>query len=209
MAAAQARSRCSPGDQCAAGSRGDPHPARSRGSHAWSGAPDDLPPPDAGAATADATRPAIRRADSDDIPALIDIENRAFVTDRLSRRAFRYLLSKANAETLAEVDEAGAIRGYAIVLFNRGTSLARLYSIAVDPRHQRLGLGRALLKAAVAAAAIAARPIFGSRCVPTPATFKPSIVPTVFGSSAAAALLRGRRGGGQDGEVAGTAAIPA
>jgi ribosomal protein S18 acetylase RimI-like enzyme len=94
----------------------------------------------------------IRPATADDTDALVGIETRAFVTDRLSRRAFRYLLSKANAVTLVEAAETGPVRGYAIVLFNRGTSLARLYSIAVDPRYQRLGLGSALLKAAIAAA---------------------------------------------------------
>ena len=111
-----------------------------------------FPPPDAGAATADATRPAIRRADSEDIPALIEIENRAFASDRISRRAFRYLLSKANAEVLAETNAAGVVRGYALLLFSRGTSLARLYSIAVDPQWQREGIGRTLLAAAEAAA---------------------------------------------------------
>ncbi|MBK8175675.1 MAG: GNAT family N-acetyltransferase/peptidase C39 family protein [Rhodospirillales bacterium] len=87
----------------------------------------------------------IRSATADDLPALIDIENRAFVSDRISRRAFRYLLSKANAETLVEQTDAGAVRGYAIILFNRGTSLARLYSIAVDPACHRQGVGAALL----------------------------------------------------------------
>jgi ribosomal protein S18 acetylase RimI-like enzyme len=94
----------------------------------------------------------IRSATADDIAALVDIENRAFSTDRISRRSFRYLLSKANAALLAETDDAGIVRGYALLLFNRGTSLARLYSIAVDPHRQRAGVGRALLAAAEAAA---------------------------------------------------------
>ncbi len=100
----------------------------------------------------------IRPATHDDLEELVRIENVAFVTDRLSRRSFRYLMSEGNAAILvdspdvrapdATVPVGGACRGYAIILFNRGTSLARLYSIAVDPAHQRAGLGRALLDAA-------------------------------------------------------------
>src|SRR5512144_434967 len=71
----------------------------------------------------------IRPATADDISALVGIENRAFTTDRISRRAFRYLMSKANAATLVATEAGGGISGYAIVLFNRGTSLARLYGV--------------------------------------------------------------------------------
>ena len=95
----------------------------------------------------------IRQATAADVDALLQIENRAFQTDRISRRAFRYLLSRANGATLVETDgETGRVRGYAMVLFNRGTSLARLYSIAVDtPDHGR-GIGACLLDAAEQAA---------------------------------------------------------
>lgn len=94
----------------------------------------------------------IRPATADDISALVEIENRAFTTDRISRRAFRYLMSKANAATLVSTEEGGGISGYAIVLFNRGTSLARLYSVAVDADRQRHGIGSELLAAAEAVA---------------------------------------------------------
>lgn len=94
----------------------------------------------------------IRPAELKDIPALVAIENRSFETDRLSQRNFRYLLSRGRAATIVETGESGAIRGYAMVLFSRGTSLARLYSIAVDPDHRGLGLGTALLHAAEGAA---------------------------------------------------------
>lgn len=94
----------------------------------------------------------IRAATPEDIPTLVEIENRSFSTDRISRRSFRYLLSKAHATVLVETNTDGTVRGYALLLFNRGTSLARLYSIAVDPSRQREGIGRALLNAAEAAA---------------------------------------------------------
>ncbi|MDD3450179.1 MAG: GNAT family N-acetyltransferase/peptidase C39 family protein [Gammaproteobacteria bacterium] len=93
----------------------------------------------------------IRPADLSDIDALVAIENRCFETDRLSRRSFRYMLTKANSSLLVEASE-GVIRGYALVLYNAGTSLARLYSIAVDPDHRGRQLGGELLRAAEASA---------------------------------------------------------
>jgi ribosomal protein S18 acetylase RimI-like enzyme len=93
----------------------------------------------------------LRHATLDDIPALLAIENQCFSTDRLSRRSFRHLLTRGNAVTL--VDEYdNRIRGYVLLLFSRGTSMARLYSIAVHPEQARHGIGDRLLEAAEAAA---------------------------------------------------------
>ncbi|BBA35912.1 N-acetyltransferase GCN5 [Methylocaldum marinum] len=88
----------------------------------------------------------IRAATLDDLDALVRIEDRCFDTDRISRRNFRYLLTKANAATLVD-EQFGVIRGYSMVLFHSGTSLARLYSYAVDPPYRGQGVGRALVKA--------------------------------------------------------------
>lgn len=82
-----------------------------------------------------------------DLPALLRIENASFEGDRLTRRQFRYLLTKANAITLVE-EADGVIRGYVMLLFNIGTSLARLYSCAVDPAFRGQGIGAALVMAA-------------------------------------------------------------
>lgn len=87
-----------------------------------------------------------------DVDTLVQIENNAFETDRLSARSFRYLLSKANALTLVAVGGDDVPLGYVMVLFNRGTSLARLYSIAVDPAVRGRGIGELLLQAAEAGA---------------------------------------------------------
>lgn len=93
----------------------------------------------------------IRRATEDDLDNVVAIENRCFTLDRFSRRTIRYLLTKANAETY--IDEEGkTVRGYATVLFHTGTSLARLYSIAVDPDFQGQSIGKALLARAEKAA---------------------------------------------------------
>ncbi|UCE32460.1 MAG: GNAT family N-acetyltransferase/peptidase C39 family protein [Burkholderiales bacterium] len=94
----------------------------------------------------------IRSARLDDLPALLALEDRCFSTDRISRRQFRYLLTRAHAITLVDVGEAaagarGAPRGYVLVLLNRGHSMARLYSIAVDPALRGHGVGRGLVEA--------------------------------------------------------------
>ena len=93
----------------------------------------------------------IRPATTGDIKALVALEQRCFDTDRLSARQFRYLLTRGHASTLVDEGE-GVIRGYVLVLFRRGTSLARLYSIAVDERARGLGVGARLLAAAEARA---------------------------------------------------------
>jgi len=50
----------------------------------------------------------IRTATVADLESLIAIEKSAFELDRFSRRTFRYLLSKANAETLI-AEEQGKV----------------------------------------------------------------------------------------------------
>jgi ribosomal protein S18 acetylase RimI-like enzyme len=90
---------------------------------------------------------AIRPARASDIDALVAIENAVFATDRISRRSFRKLIERQTAETLvAEVE--GAIAGYCMVLFRRGSGVARLYSIAVATGHAGSGVGRLLLETA-------------------------------------------------------------
>jgi ribosomal protein S18 acetylase RimI-like enzyme len=93
------------------------------------------------------TEMTIRTANLHDIEALIEIENLCFDTDRLSRRSFRYILTKANAVTLVE-ERQGRVCGDVVILFNSGTSLARLYSIATHPDYRNHSIGKNLLKAA-------------------------------------------------------------
>ena len=93
----------------------------------------------------------IRHATLADLDNLVRIEINCFDSDRLSRRNFRYLLIKGNAETLVE-EENGVVRGYSMLLFNHGISLARLYSLAVDPAFQRMGVAARLVEASEVAA---------------------------------------------------------
>lgn len=83
----------------------------------------------------------------EDIPALVALEARCFDSDRMSRRSFHHMLTKAHGVlTVAEGPEG--LRGYGLVLFHAGTSLARLYSLAVDSRARGQRLGERLLRAA-------------------------------------------------------------
>lgn len=86
----------------------------------------------------------IRKAVLQDLEALLALEKACFETDRLSRRSFRHWLTADNCGFLvAELD--GQVVGYALILYLRGTSLARLYSIAVDPTRRGGGIARKLV----------------------------------------------------------------
>jgi ribosomal protein S18 acetylase RimI-like enzyme len=89
----------------------------------------------------------IRPADFNDIDTLVELEARAFTTDRISRRSFRTLLERTTAATLAAI-EGEALAGYAMVLYRGSSAVARLYSLAVDPKATGKGIGARLLKAA-------------------------------------------------------------
>jgi len=86
----------------------------------------------------------IRDATLDDIPALTDLENRCFEIDRLSARSFRRFLTRGKAVLMVDADAKG-IAGYVLVAFHPNTSLARLYSLAVDPDRRGHGIARALV----------------------------------------------------------------
>jgi ribosomal protein S18 acetylase RimI-like enzyme len=100
----------------------------------------------------------IREAGTDDLGALIAIENAVFTSDRISRRSFREFLASPRA-ILRVAEVAGEVAGYYLVLFRQGTAAARLYSLAVAPHWQGHGLGARLLANAEAAAYAAERAV--------------------------------------------------
>lgn len=82
-----------------------------------------------------------------DLSRLVALEERLFTADRISRRSFRHFLSAPGA-ALIVAGRGGELAGYALVLFHPRSAAARLYSIAVEPRHAGQGAGALLLAAA-------------------------------------------------------------
>jgi ribosomal protein S18 acetylase RimI-like enzyme len=93
----------------------------------------------------------LRRGIPADIAILLDLEGKAFTTDRLSRKSFRHFLTKPNA-CLLVAELGGGFAGYVLVLFRPNSVVARIYSIAVFPEFSGRGIGQALLAAAEAEA---------------------------------------------------------
>ncbi|MBA4363610.1 MAG: ribosomal-protein-alanine acetyltransferase, partial [Pseudomonas sp.] len=71
-----------------------------------------------------------RLAVVEDLPALLELEQQCFTTDRLNSRSFLWMITRAHGQLLV-AQHGEQLVGYAVVLFHRGTSLARLYSIAI------------------------------------------------------------------------------
>jgi ribosomal protein S18 acetylase RimI-like enzyme len=86
----------------------------------------------------------IRAATEQDLDSLEIIESRCFSGDKLSRRSFKSLI-KPGPHATSVLHCGGLLAGYSIVLFRTGTSLARLYSIALDPDFRGRGLAQQLI----------------------------------------------------------------
>ena len=87
----------------------------------------------------------LRNAGRADVPALVSLEAEVFASDRLSPRSFRRLVAAPSAACrVAEAD--GVLAGYHVLLFRRGSAVARLYSIAVAPGFRGRGLAAVLMR---------------------------------------------------------------
>jgi ribosomal protein S18 acetylase RimI-like enzyme len=90
-------------------------------------------------------------AGSEDLDQLEILEEACFKIDRLSRRSIRrFIISEQSIFLVAR--SADGLAGYLLIIFHRGTRLARLYSIAVAPDWRGHGIAKALLNAGEAAA---------------------------------------------------------
>lgn len=88
-----------------------------------------------------------RLAEQADLERLLEIENRCFSMDVLSRRSMQRFIQPGSHElTVAVVDEL--IIAYVLVLYRAGTNLARMYSIAVTPEWQGKGVAKQLMETA-------------------------------------------------------------
>lgn len=75
---------------------------------------------------------------------LVELEPKCFSTDQLSRRSMRRFLRSEQSVFLVALQQEICV-GYLLVIFHRGTRLARLYSIAVDPQWRGQGIARKLI----------------------------------------------------------------
>lgn len=87
-----------------------------------------------------------------DLQNLIELENTLFSSDRISRRQFRYLLTRANGIAV-KIEEKGVIVGSLILLRRRNCGNLRIYSIGIDPAAQNRGHARRLVGYALETAA--------------------------------------------------------
>ena len=85
-----------------------------------------------------------RVACTTDIPALITLEQQCFISDRLSPRSVRWMVSRAHGQLLVVACD-GQLLGYALLLLRRRSTRARLYSIAIAEQARGMGLGQQLL----------------------------------------------------------------
>lgn len=87
-----------------------------------------------------------------DLADLLSLEEAAFPVDRISHRAWRHLVEHAHGRVVVARDARGELLGAAVVLFRRGSQVARLYSLATAPAARGRGVGRTLLAEVVAEA---------------------------------------------------------
>jgi len=89
----------------------------------------------------------IRLAALSDLAALLALERQVFPRDRLSERQYRYHIASHSSVLLVAM-RSQKLLGSILLFFRKKSSIARLYSIAVDPDTQGMGVGTALLNTA-------------------------------------------------------------
>ena len=94
----------------------------------------------------------VRLATLSDLDSVHALEHASFQHDRLSRRAIRSFIAAPHGRLLV-AKFGGTLAGYGVLVLRANSRVARLYSIAVDPRFGRRGVGRALMHGVEALAA--------------------------------------------------------
>lgn len=90
----------------------------------------------------------IRKITINDLDRIVELEKKCF--NRFiayTPRQLKYLISVANSNCLAESIN-NKLRGFIIVLYKKGTNVAGIETLNVDPIFQGNGIGKKLLKAA-------------------------------------------------------------
>ncbi len=89
----------------------------------------------------------VREATIDDLDAIAKLERESFPQDQVSRRSFAHYLRMPQQPVIAATI-GRELAGYVLVALRNGGRSARVYSIAVDRRFVRRGVGASLLAAA-------------------------------------------------------------
>lgn len=90
----------------------------------------------------------IRFATATDIQNIVVLEQRCFLDNQAySAKQLTYLINKANGCCLVETS-GKTIRGFIMLLFRRGTRVAGIETIGVDPSLRNMGIGKELIRAA-------------------------------------------------------------
>jgi len=90
----------------------------------------------------------IRIATLSDLPEIINLEKKSFEKEiAYHSKQLKYLITRANSHCLIETHK-DEIRGFLIVLFKKGTGVAGIETISVDPAHRGKGIARRLLVSA-------------------------------------------------------------
>lgn len=98
------------------------------------------------------TRIEVRRANPADLDALVALERQTFDSDQLSRAQYRRHLASDSALVLAVDGSDPSLAGAAVVLFRKGSAVARLYSLATAAEARGKGVATALMEAVAVAA---------------------------------------------------------
>ena len=86
----------------------------------------------------------VRVANLSDRPALEALETASFAQDRIASRSWRRLLQRPSALVLV-APHGAEIAGALVLLFRRGSQVARIYSIAVAASARGAGIGPSLI----------------------------------------------------------------
>ena len=91
----------------------------------------------------------VERAGLKDLNALYEIERRCFGKEAYSKFLLRLLLMDPRSIALKYVAENGSVLGFVIgrIERRRGELVGRIYTLNVDPRYRRRGIGKSLMTA--------------------------------------------------------------
>jgi len=91
---------------------------------------------------------AIRKIIPDDLGRIIELERKCFNENiAYNPRQIKYLITMANSNCLTETVQ-DILRGFIIVLYKKGSVVAGIETLNVDPIFQGKGIGKKLLMAA-------------------------------------------------------------